>query len=145
MIKVRRARQSDAEELARLSSQLGYLISGNELARILAILDSDDDHAIFVAEKNPKNIAGFVHIFLTRRLFLASFAELGGLVVDSDSWGEGFGVTLLKAAERWVVKQGVKEIRVRSNILREEARGFYLEQGFQDSKKQTVFYKSISR
>ena len=145
MTKIRRAQISDAEELARLSSQLGYLVSGGDLARMFAVLDIDSDHAVFVAEKKLEGLAGFGHVYLTRRLFLAPFAELGGLIVDRDSRGLGLGAALMEAAEGWAVEQGANMMRVRSNVLREEARGFYLGLGYQDNKKQTVFIKSISR
>lgn len=76
---------------------------------------------------------------------MAPFSELGGLVVDDTCRGEGLGAILLEAAEEWALQQGVKKMLVRSNLLREGARGFYLDQGYQDLKKQTVFYKSYSR
>jgi GNAT superfamily N-acetyltransferase len=141
---VRKARSSDVDELARLSFQLGYPISRNELEPIFAQLDADPDHAFFVIEKEPTDLVGYVHIFLTRRLFLTPFAELGGLVVDDQYRGMSLGSDLLQAAEHWAQAQGIGELRVRSNVLREGARDFYLKHGFDDRKKQTVFYKSIS-
>lgn len=145
MFEVRRARQNDVGELARLSSQLGYPVSDDVLAENLAILDNDGDHAVFVLEKEAKRLAGFGHVFLTRRLFLPQFAELGGLVVDEKSRREGLGAILLESAENWALERGAPEMRVRSNVLREKARGFYLGQKYHDSKKQTVFIKSITR
>jgi GNAT superfamily N-acetyltransferase len=145
MNKVRPARHTDASELARLSSQLGYPIAGDDLAKILIIMDADDDHAVMVVEKAPSHLAGFGHIFLTRRLFLAPFAELGGLIVDEDSRGKGLGTALLEAGEEWAQEQGATVMRIRSNVLRDHARDFYLSQGYWDSKKQTVFYKPISK
>lgn len=141
---VRKARSSDVDELVRLSFQLGYPISRNELGDIFAQLDADPDHALFVIEKETTDLVGYVHIFLTRRLFLAPFAELGGLVVDDQYRGMSLGSDLLQAAEHWTQAQGIGELRVRSNVLRDGARDFYLKHGFDDRKKQTVFYKSIS-
>ena len=142
---IRLAKHTDAEELARLSSLLGYPISADELARILAVMDLDKDHSVFVADKGQARLAGFGHVFLTRRLFLAPFAELGGLIVEGDSRGEGLGAALLEAAEDWAQNQGVSVMRIRSNLIRENAREFYFAQGYRDSKKQTVFMKSFTR
>jgi GNAT superfamily N-acetyltransferase len=145
MIEVRLARQTDATELARLSSLLGYPIAEDELAKILAILEADDDHAVLVVEKESALLAGFGHVFLTRRLFLAPFAELGGLIVDEDSRGEGVGGVLLEAVEQWAQEQGASVMRIRSNEHRKNAKDFYLNMGYQVSKKQNVFTKLISK
>lgn len=144
MKEVRKARSSDGEELARLSHQLGYPISETELSGFLAEMDADRTHAIFVTEKDASGLAGYIHVFLTRRLYLTPFAELGGLVIDDECRGMNLGSNLLKAAENWARAQGIGEMRVRSNVLREGARDFYLKHGYDDSKTQTVFYKTIS-
>ena len=143
MNQVRLARPTDAAELARLSSLLGYPIKEDELAKILAIMDTDGDHAVLVVEKDPTYLAGFGHVFLTRRLFLAPFAELGGLIVDEDNRGKGLGAVLLETAEQWAQEQGVSVMRIRSNILREGAKEFYLNLGYQVNKEQNVFAKKI--
>lgn len=140
---IRRAALKDANRLAGLSSQLGYPISTAELTRLLEALELDSDHAVFVLEDREGQICGFVHVLVAKRIFLDDFAELGGLVVDQDSRGEGYGKQLLAAAERWSASRGIGEMRVRSNITRTSAREFYLGEGYQDNKKQTVFLKIL--
>jgi len=127
---VRRASLRDADQLAGLSSQLGYPISKTELT-------------IFVLEDQEGQICGFVHVLVAKRIFLEGFAELGGLVVDQACRGEGYGKQLLEAAERWSANKGMGEMRVRSNVTRTVAREFYLGQGYLDNKKQTVFLKIL--
>jgi GNAT superfamily N-acetyltransferase len=96
-----------------------------------------------VVEVSPDLLAGYVHVFLTKRLFLAEFAELGGLVVDEKFRGSGIGGLLLKRSEVWAEQQGSREMRVRSNLLREKARDFYLSRGYRDSKHQAVYLKVL--
>ncbi len=140
---VRRASLRDADQLAGLSSQLGYPISKTELTRLLEDLELDSDHEIFVLEDQEGQICGFVHVLVAKRIFLEGFAELGGLVVDQACRGEGYGKQLLEAAERWSANKGMGEMRVRSNVTRTVARDFYLGQGYLDNKKQTVFLKIL--
>jgi GNAT superfamily N-acetyltransferase len=140
---IRRAALKDADRLAGLSSQLGYPVSTTELTRLLKDLELDSDHVVFVLEDGEGQIRGFVHVLVAKRIFLDDFAELGGLVVDQDCRGEGYGKQLLVAAERWSASRGIGEMRVRSNITRTSAREFYLGQGYQDNKKQTVFLKIL--
>jgi len=71
------------------------------------------------------------------------FIEIGGLVVKDGLRGSGIGKSLLAAAEKWAFDQDCREMRVRSNIIRADAHDFYLGQGYQDNKKQTVFIKSL--
>ena len=53
------------------------------------------------------------------------------------------GKKLLQEAEDWSREQGCRMMRVRSNVIRKNACNFYLSQGYQDSKQQTVFLKQV--
>jgi GNAT superfamily N-acetyltransferase len=140
---VRKAKSSDVPQLAGLSTQLGYPVSEGDLAAYLSALGGDRDHAVFVCEIESGRICGFIHVLISKRMFLADFAELGGLVVDRDCQGSGHGKKLLEAAEGWAAARGIKEIKVRSNVIRAKARDFYLGRGYQEYKKQNVFQKKL--
>ena len=144
MVTIRSASLEDITGLSDLSTQLGYACPAEKIQLFLKDLYQDPDHAVFVAESDQGNLAGYIHVFKTKRLFLEPFAELGGLVVGKIFRGKGIGKTLLTAAEGWAKAQGCQEMRVRSNVLRERAHPFYLGAGYQDYKKQTVYLKSIS-
>ena len=144
MITIRLALNHDVQELSRLSGQLGYPCPAEETLQFLKELDQDTDHAVFVAEIDGKGLAGYIHVFKTRRLFLDPFAELGGLVVSEEFRGSGIGKSLLATAETWTVEQGCWEIRVRSNVIRDNVGLFYLNQGYQINKQQTVFLKTLN-
>lgn len=144
MITIRLALDHDVQELSRLSGQLGYSCPAEKTLQFLKELDQDTDHAVFVAEIDGKGLAGYLHVFKTRRLFLDPFAELGGLVVGDESRGSGVGKSLLAAAESWTTEQACREIRVRSNVIRDNAGSFYLNQGYQINKQQMVFLKTLN-
>ena len=144
MTSIRIAQNQDADELARLSVQLGYPSSTEECLKFLRELELDPDHVVLVAESEDGIIAGYVHVFKTKRLFLDPFAELGGLVVKENFRGKGIGKVLLAASENWAKEQSCFEMRVRSNVLREKAHYFYLDQGYLNTKKQKIFIKEFS-
>jgi len=140
---IREADLNDCPELSRLSTQLGYPCSSSVIHSNLTAWGDDPDQVVFVSTVGEGYLLGFCHAFISKRLFLAPFAELGGLVVDERFRGEGTGRKLVDEFERWAAEKGIKEIRVRSNIIRAGAWEFYTGLGYQDSKKQTVFLKDL--
>ena len=143
MITVRLASLRDIPGISQLSTQLVYACPAEKIQLFLKDLNHDPDHAVFVVDSDQGSLAGYVHIFKTKRLFQKPFAKLGGLVVEKTFRGKGIGKTLLAAAEVWAEDRGCQEMRVRSNVLRERARPFYLGAGYQDHKKQNVYLKTI--
>jgi hypothetical protein len=89
-MQIRSAIIADAEVIAALASQLGYPAASAEVARLHAVLLQHGDHAVFVAEEQDGSVSGWVHVFLSRRLFMPAFAELGGIVVEETRRGPGF-------------------------------------------------------
>ena len=144
MIIIRIAQDQDCKELSRLSLQLGYPCSPEDCRKFFRHLELDPDHIVYVAQSSEDVITGFAHVFKTKRLFLDPFGEIGGLVVDDKFRGKGIGKALLDYSEKWLIKQGCCEMRVRSNVIREEAHNFYLNQGYLINKQQKVFLKEFS-
>lgn len=146
--KIRRAQIDDAEDLARLSGELGYPAVEEELRRRLEELAGRPEHAVFVAEsvreKGRGEVVGWLHVSLSYHLESDPFAEVLGLVVAGSQRSSGVGATLVSEAEAWARDRGVRELRVRSNVVRERAHGFYLRQGFQRIKTQAVFSKVLA-
>jgi GNAT superfamily N-acetyltransferase len=143
MILIRPAYDQDVEGLSSLSNQLGYPCPAETLKVFLNDLKQDPEHAVFIAENEDQLLIGFIHVFKTRRLFLAPFAELGGVVVRDRFRESGVGKFLLREAECWAADQNCQQMRVRSNIIREQARGFYLRAGYQEIKQQRIFRKHL--
>ena len=144
MVSIRIARDQDVTELSRLSTQLGYPCSPDQVLTFFADIVSDPNHCVFVAETDDGSIAGYVHVFKAKRLFIDPFSELGGLVVGNNFRGKGIGTTLLAASETWAKENGCFEMRVRSNVIREEAHIFYLDHGYLSNKEQKIFIKGFS-
>ena len=139
---IRRARASDREDLARLSTQLGYPMSAEEAQARMAEIVNHADHALFVAESEGR-VVGWLQVSVPRIFEAPRQAEIAGLVVDEDARGRGIGSALLEAAQAWACERECSALRVRSNILRERAHAFYRRAGFGEIKTQRVFEKPL--
>jgi GNAT superfamily N-acetyltransferase len=139
---IREATCGDADRLAELAGQLGYSSCPNELQSRLNRLTTIPNQAVFVAEHSGR-VVGWLHVGIVALVETNGFAEIFGLVVDEEQRGSGVGGQLIAAAERWAAQHGQQIIRVRSNMIREEAHAFYHHIGYSTIKQQRVFEKQI--
>lgn len=144
-VRIRRGKSGDAVRLADLSGQLGYPTTLRQMqARFRRVLEARDG-ACFVAENKAQGVIGWVHVSTTPMLETDARAEVNGLVVDEAARSAGAGALLLEAAERWAARRGCRMMSVRSNVIRERAHGFYLQQGYEHYKTQKAFRKALNR
>ena len=135
---IRVADLKDAEPINKLSIQLGYAATGEQIQTRLKEILSHHDNCVFVAVEN-ENIVGWVHGFYSLRIESASFVEIGGLVVDKNYQRKGVGQMLVKKVIEWSQTKRVDKIRVRCNTIRKEAHIFYKAIGFLETKEQKIF------
>lgn len=69
--------------MAALPAQLGYAIAESDAGERLERLTASDDQAVYVMEEQGV-VAGWVHVHGRHFIQSASFAEIGGLVVDGN-------------------------------------------------------------
>ena len=141
--KIRRARISDAPQLAELSSQLGYPTTAVEITKRMRKLKPASQNALFVAESLDTGVTGWTHVSVTHLVEVGTRAELNGLIVAEGQRGLGAGARLLEAAEDWARKNGCPSMSVRSNVIRERAHKFYERQGYEHYKTQKAFRKTL--
>jgi GNAT superfamily N-acetyltransferase len=142
-IKIRRAKSTDAAQIAELAGQLGYPATAAEIAKRLRRIKPPSQHAALVAESPDQKIIGWLHVSVSPLLEVPLRAEVNGLIVAGDERSRGTGALLLHAAELWARSRGCKDMSVRSNVIRERAHQFYLRQGYEHYKTQKAFRKSI--
>lgn len=140
---VRAASQNDADALAHLAGELGYHSSVAQIRERLAAVEGSPDYATFVAVAANNSVVGWIQLCRLRALEIEPRAEITGLVVDSRSRGTGVGRLLVERGEAWARASGLREMGVRSNIVRERAHLFYLGLGYTVVKSQKVFRKSL--
>ena len=147
-ITLRPAALEDAPALARLSGQLGYPSSFEQVTRRLSQMLEQPGQAVLVAELpqpgESGRVVGWVHGFVQRTVESDATIEIGGLVVDEYQRGLGIGRLLMDEVERWARGAGCGTITVRSNVIRDRAHAFYQRLGFSAVKSQRVFRKAIA-
>lgn len=142
-ITVRLAARGDADGIARLSAQLGYPSSPQEIQRRLGRIESGPNHAAYVAVGADGKLIGWVHVHASHLLESDPEAEIGGLVVDEARRASGVGRLLMQRAEQWARERGLGSVYLRSNIIRKEAHEFYKRLGYCVVKTQYAFRKVL--
>ena len=138
---IRCAQTSDAAEIARLSGDLGYSMSIDEMRAALDRLLADSRHFIVVADQGSDRLLGWMHVEHRTSLQTADRAELMGLVVDGAARRRGTGRALVDAAEQWAQSQGLATLTVRSNVTRQLSHPFYEALGYVREKTQHLYRK----
>ena len=134
---------SDSREVASLSNQLGYPSSASDIEKRLGTMTQGADFGAFVAEATDRRVVGWIQVYVVRLVEADAYAEIGGLVVDAHSRGQGVGKALLAACEKWAIERGYSTMSVHSNMKRSEAPPFYEGMGYNIVKTQYVFQKGI--
>jgi GNAT superfamily N-acetyltransferase len=134
----------DGASAARLSGELGYPVSPEEMQRRIESLARMPDHAVYVACISGE-VVGWIDLTVAHHLQSEPRAEIGGLVVSSEVRSRGIGRRLVAVAEEWALQRGLKSIVVRSRATREAAHRFYLREGYTQTKTSAVFTKSLGQ
>ena len=140
---IRRAVIADAAELARLSGELDYPLTADEMRQRLSALLPSERHYVAVIPSGGR-LLGWMHVEHRVSLESGDRAELVGLVVDSTARRRGVGRQLVDAAEHWALAQGLSTLTVRSNVARELSHPFYESLGYERAKTQHVYRKTLA-
>ena len=139
---IRTAETKDSVRLASLSAQLGYPVDSKKMdGRLEKILKHPDNIVLVACEADC--CVGWIQLSFNLRVESEPFAEITGLVVDEGMRSRGVGKLLVEEAERRTKEKGISKIRVRSNVIRNEAHRFYLNLGYTVEKEQKVFGKTF--
>jgi GNAT superfamily N-acetyltransferase len=141
-VKVRAARVEDAPALARLSGQLGYPATIEQILARMVVIQGDPSSGLFVAEMSGA-VVGWMHLLNQHLIEYGSRVEVAGLVVDEAARGRGIGRCLMDRAEEWTRERGSHTIHLRSNVTRAGAHAFYEHLGFKHVKTSKTFRKMI--
>jgi ribosomal protein S18 acetylase RimI-like enzyme len=135
--------RADLATVTVLAKQLGYNVTEPELSYRFDSFFESASETLFVAKKNHQ-VVGWIHILtVPASLLMGSRAEVHALVVDESFRNHGIGKKLLMKGEHWAQQKGFKSVRLRSNVIREDAKKFYLRQGYTILKTQNTFEKII--
>ncbi len=142
-VTIRTARASDADDVARLTAQLGYDSEVSSLeARLSRILSRSDQR--FVVAAAGDRIVGWLHAYVAEIIELEPFFVIAGLVVDHDHRRQGIGALLVRHAEEWAQTRGCSVGRLWSSVGRTGAHEFYRRLGYAQIKTQHSFAKALN-
>jgi len=133
----------DAEDINRLSGQLGYPSSLSETEISIKAIITHPGHCSFVAI-TEETIIGWIHGFYALRLESPPFVEIGGLVVDENYRNMQTGKKLIELVKEWAITQEVGKLKVRCQTKRTGSHQFYLKAGFIQTKEQKIFDMAIN-
>jgi len=141
-VSIRTARVSDADDIASLTTQLGYDADVSAVQRRLTALLTRSDQRVLVADVDGAAV-GWLHAAISESIEGEPYVAIVGLVVDHDHRGRGIGRQLLEEAERWAREQRCAVVRLRSSVGRTAAHQFYEHVGYTNIKTQYSFVKSV--
>jgi GNAT superfamily N-acetyltransferase len=143
MVVIRQMQRDDIAAVTALTSQLGYPASESSINRRFDFIKDRWDARLLVASDGNGRTVGWIHVQATYLLEADPRAEIWGLIVSDDARGTGAGRALVEAAEEWATRLGLGVVTVRSNVVREHARGFYEHLGYKITKTQNAFRKTL--
>ena len=133
----RNASKKDIGQLLALMHELGYEMDSADLLNRIEQIKTEGSKLV-VAENNGE-VVGVVHALVNIRLAEGKVGEIVSLVVKSNSRGKGGGKMLVTHAKEYLFASGCTSLRVRANVIREDAHKFYKAMGFRELKTQKVF------
>ena len=134
--------KEDAQGIKKLAEELGYPSSQEKVSEILETVIQHDDHRMIVAEKGDE-LVGYIHMINSLSVGSDRFVEIAALSVLDDHRKKGIGKALIEESKNMAEEKGIEYIRIRSNIIRQEAHKFFEQRGFRNFKTQKVFIKEI--
>jgi ribosomal protein S18 acetylase RimI-like enzyme len=137
-------RAEDGPRVAELAGELGYPSSAEQILARKAVLDREGRSGIFVAEAAGGQVVGWIIVSEMCSLELDPHAEVKGLVVASEARSRGVGALLMEVGESWARARGLREIVLRSNVIRDRAHAFYRRIGYEEQKRQVKFRKRLA-
>ena len=128
---IRAATMHDANELARLLTQLGHPTNASQIVETWDTWRAEKNHA-FVAERDDGSLAGVVTLHSMLVLHRPKpVGRITSLIVDAPSRGQGIGTALVAAAESELAVRGCGLLEITSNLKRTDAHAFYESLGYE--------------
>ena len=135
---LRSAMIADADDVARLLTELGYPCEIDEAAERIDAIAANDRQALVLARRDGA-VCGLVALDFMYYLPLGTITcRVTALVVTPTAQGLGIGRQLLKEAERRARSGGASRIELTSGSQRTEAHAFYRACGYKDSSVRFV-------
>ena len=135
---LRSAMIADADDVARLLTDLGYPCEIDDAVERIDAIAGNDRQALVLARRDGA-VCGLIALDFMYYLPLGTITcRVTALVVTPTAQGLGIGRQLLKEAERRARSGGASRIELTSGSQRTEAHAFYRACGYKDSSVRFV-------
>lgn len=135
---LRSAMIADADDVARLLTELGYPCEIDDAVERIDAIATNDRQALVLARRDGA-VCGLIALDFMYYLPLGTITcRVTALVVTPTAQGLGIGRQLLKEAERRARSGGASRIELTSGSQRTEAHAFYRACGYKDSSVRFV-------
>ena len=135
---LRSAMIADADDVARLLTELGYPCEIDDAAERIDAIAANDRQALVLARRDGA-VCGLIALDFMYYLPMGTITcRVTALVVTPTAQGLGIGRQLLKEAERRARGGGASRIELTSGSQRTEAHAFYRACGYKDSSVRFV-------
>lgn len=141
-VSIRTARESDADDVTRLTAELGYDVEAEVLRGRLSRILGRSDQWFLVAEVGGQTV-GWLHAVLAEFVEAEPTVVIAGLVVSGRHRRHGIGRVLMERAEGWARELGCSIVRLWSSSNRTETHRFYEALGYTNIKTQYSFARSL--
>ncbi len=135
---IRNAVIADADDVARLLSELGYPCDIDDAAERIDAILANDRQALLLARRDGAVVGLIALDFMYYLPLGTTTCRVTALVVTPTAQGLGIGRQLLKEAERRARAGGAARIELSSGSQRTEAHAFYRACGYKDSSVRFV-------
>ncbi len=140
---IRMAETKDSKAICILNTEeLGYNYPIDNTAINLSDIINDSKQCVYVAEFD-NTVIGYIHATVYQLIYLPKLVNILGLSVAEEYHHRGVGSALLNAIEKWAHNIGAQGIRLNSGEERTDAHLFYKKCGYELSKKQFSFKKTL--
>ena len=137
-VDLRNAVVADADDVARLLTELGYPCEIDDAAERIDAIAANDRQALVLARRDGA-VCGLIALDFMYYLPMGTITcRVTALVVTPTAQGLGIGRQLLKEAERRARTGGASRIELTSGSQRTEAHAFYRACGYKDSSVRFV-------
>jgi GNAT superfamily N-acetyltransferase len=140
---IRPPQPRDHARIAELAGQLSYPSTPQEIAKRLQGIKGSSEAAVFVAELETGELAGWIAVYVYRTVEADARAEISGLIVDERFRSQRIGESLLTRAEQWARENDCQTVGLRSSVIRDRAHKFYERHGYAYVKTQKAFRKKL--
>ncbi len=139
---IRPARITDVEAIHKLSHELGYSPTIEEIEGNLAKILIHPDYEVVVIEKGS-GVVGWMTIYKRLRVEDVEFLQVAAVVTDERFRSQGLGQTLMSYAEKKARSLNLPFVGLHSSKRRDLAHKFYERIGYAKSKESYFFRKDI--